>query len=93
MKKVKIYQPTKTAMQSGLGNSKLWVLEFDTVDSGTNSLMGWETSTDTMSEIKLEFDSKEIAVEYAKKNNLNYTVLESQKRKLVKKSYSDNFTK
>ena len=93
MKKVKIYQPTKTAMQSGLGNSKLWVLVFDTVDSGTNSLMGWETSTDTMSEIKLEFDSKEIAIEYAKKNNLNYTVLESQKRKLVKKSYSDNFTK
>jgi len=93
MKKVKIYQPTKTAMQSGLGNSKLWILEFDTVDTGTNSLMGWETSTDTMSEIKLEFDSKEIAVEYAKRNNLTYTVLESQKRKLVKKSYSDNFTK
>tara|TARA_X000001036_G_scaffold436602_1_gene480073 strand:- start:2831 stop:3112 length:282 start_codon:yes stop_codon:yes gene_type:complete len=93
MKKVKIYQPTKTAMQSGLGNSKLWVLEFDTIDSGTNSLMGWETSTDTMSEIKLEFDSKETAVNYAKKNNLNYSILEPQKRKLVKKSYSDNFTK
>jgi len=93
MKKVKIYQPTKTAMQSGLGNTKLWILEFITKNSGTNSLMGWESSTDTMSEIKLEFDSKEIAVEYAKKNNLNYTVLESQKRKLVKKSYSDNFTK
>ena len=76
MKKVKIYQPTKTAMQSGLGNSKLWVLEFDTIDSGTNSLMGWETSTDTMSEIKLEFDSKETAVNYAKKNNLNYSILE-----------------
>jgi len=93
MKKVKIYQPTKTAMQSGLGNTKLWILEFETTDNGTNSLMGWESSTDTMSEVKLEFSSKEIAIEYATNNNLDYNVLESQKRKLVKKSYSDNFTK
>ena len=93
MKKAKIYQPTKTAMQSGLGNTKLWILEFETTDNGTNSLMGWESSTDTMSEVKLEFSSKEIAIEYATNNNLDYNVLESQKRKLVKKSYSDNFTK
>jgi NADH dehydrogenase (ubiquinone) Fe-S protein 4 len=93
MKKVKIYQPTKTAMQSGLGNTKLWILEFETTDNGTNSLMGWESSTDTMSEVKLEFSSKEIAIEYATNNNLDYNVLESQKKKLVKKSYSDNFTK
>ena len=80
-------------MQSGLGNTKLWILEFETTDNGTNSLMGWESSTDTMSEVKLEFSSKEIAIEYATNNNLDYNVLESQKRKLVKKSYSDNFLK
>ena len=80
-------------MQSGLGNTKLWILEFETTDNGTNSLMGWESSTDTMSEVKLEFSSKEIAIEYATNNNLDYNVLESQKKKLVKKSYSDNFTK
>ena len=91
MKKVKIYQPTKTAMQSGLGNTKSWVLEFETIDNGTNLLMGWESSTDTMSEIKLEFSSKENAIEYANNNKLDYSVIESQKRKLVKKSYSDNF--
>ena len=93
MKKVKIYQPTKTAMQSGLGNTKSWVLEFETIDNGTNLLMGWESSTDTMSEIKLEFSSKENAIEYANNNKLDYSVIESQKRKLVKKSYSDNFTR
>ena len=86
MKKVKIYQPTKTAMQSGLGNTKSWVLEFETIDNGTNLLMGWESSTDTMSEIKLEFSSKENAIEYANNNKLDYSVIESQKRKLVKKS-------
>ena len=52
MKKAKIYKPTKTAMQSGMRNSKNWILEFDTLDTGTSPLMGWESSRDTMSEVK-----------------------------------------
>ena len=55
--------------------------------------MGWETSKDTMSEIKLEFITKEQAVKYAKKNNINYYIIEPQKRKVIKKSYADNFLK
>ena len=55
--------------------------------------MGWESSTDTMSELKLEFPSKDLAIDYAKKNKLNYELIEPKKRKIVKKSYSDNFTK
>jgi len=55
--------------------------------------MGWESSNDTMSEVKLEFSSKDQAVNYAKKNNINYYVVEPQKRKIIKKSYSDNFLK
>ena len=93
MKKAKIYIPTKTAMQSGKGNNKRWILEFESRDTGINTLMGWETSTDTMSEVKLEFDSKELAISFAKKNNIEYYIIEPQKRKIVKKTYADNFIK
>jgi NADH dehydrogenase (ubiquinone) Fe-S protein 4 len=93
MKKAKIYIPTKTAMQSGKKNSRKWILEFETLDTGINSFMGWETSTDTMSEVKLEFDSKDLAINYAKKLNINYCVIEPQKRKVIKKTYADNFIK
>jgi len=93
MKKVKIYKPAKTAMQSGKKNTKKWLLEFDTLDSEVSPLMDWISSKDTMSEIKLEFDSKDQAISYAKKNNLDYYILEPQKRKIIKKSYTDNFLK
>ena len=93
MKSAKIYKPTKTAMQSGKRNTKNWLLEFDTLNTGIDPLMGWETSQDTMSEIKLEFSSKEQAIKYAKKNNINYYVVEPQKNKIIKKSYADNFFK
>ncbi len=80
-------------MQSGEKNSQKWILEFDSKDTGINALMGWETSTDTMSEVKLEFDNKELAINFAKKNNIEYYLIEPQKRKIVKKSYAENFTK
>ena len=91
MRKAKIYKPTQTAMQSGKGNSKNWLLEFDTLNNGINPLMGWESSKDTMSEVKLEFLTREQAVNYAKKNNIDYYIIEPQKRKIIKKSYTDNF--
>ena len=93
MKKAKIYKPTKTAMQSGNRNTRKWILEFDTLDTGIDPLMGWETSKDTMSEVKLEFTTKDEAINYAKKNNVKYYIVEPQKRKIIKKSYSDNFLK
>ena len=93
MRKAKIYKPSKTAMQSGKRNTKNWLLEFDTLNTGTNPLMGWETSEDTMSEVKLEFPSKKQAIDYAKKNNIDYYIIEPQKSKIIKKSYSDNFLK
>ena len=93
IKKVKIYKPTRTAMQSGKRNTKKWLLEFDTLDNGVDPLMGWESSKDTMSEIKLEFLTKDQAINYAKKNNLDFYIIEPQKRKIIKKSYSDNFLK
>ena len=93
MRKAKIYKPTKTAMQSGYRNTKNWLLEFDTLNTGINPLMGWESSKDTMSEVKLEFSTKEEAINYVKKNNIDYYIVEPQKRKIIKKSYTDNFLK
>ena len=93
MKKAKIYIPTKNSMQSGLGKGDIWIIEYETKDSGINPLMGWETSTDTLSELNLEFSSKELAIEYAKKNKIDFEIIEPKKRKIIRKSYSDNFLK
>ena len=80
-------------MQSGKKKDEKWVIEFETKDTGINPLMGWETSSDTSSELKLEFSSKELALNYAKKNKIDFEVIEPNKRKVVKKSYADNFLK
>ena len=93
MKKVKIYIPNKNPMQSGLGKTDKWILEYETKDPTKNPLMGWESSSDTLTELKLEFSSKELAINYAKKKRLVFEIIEPKKRKIVKKSYSDNFLK
>ena len=93
MKKANIYIPSKTATQSGLGKEDKWILEFDSKDTTTNPLMGWESSSDTMGEVKLEFSTKDKAIEYAKNNNISYKVIEPNKRKFIIKSYTENFTK
>ena len=93
MKKAKIYIPTKNSMQSGLGKSDKWLIEFEIEDTGINPLMGWETNSNTLSELNLEFSSKDLAIEYAKKNKIDFEIIEPQKRKTIKKSYADNFLK
>ena len=93
MKKAKIYKPSKTAMQSGVKKYDKWIIEFITEKPGINPLMGWESSSDTYSELKLEFKNKDLAIEYAKKNNIDFEVVEPKHRKINIKSYADNFTK
>jgi hypothetical protein len=93
MIKAKIYIPTKNSMQSGLGKADKWLIKFDTNNAGINPLMGWETSSDTLSELNLEFSTKDLAIEYAKRNKIDFEIIQPQKRKLVKKSYADNFLK
>ena len=78
-------------MQSGLGKNNKWVLEFETKDPSKNPLMGWESSSDTLTELKLVFTTKDLAINYAKKRKIQYEVIEPKKRKIIKKSYSDNF--
>ena len=78
-------------MQSGLGKIDKWILSYETKDPTKNPLMGWESSSDTYTELKLEFKTKELAISYAKKNKIDYEIVEPKKRKTVKKSYADNF--
>ena len=90
--KAKIYKPSKTAMQSGNSKFNKWILEYTTVNRITNPLMGWESSSNTLDEVKLEFSSKELALDYVKKNKIDYELIEPKSRKINKKSYADNFT-
>ena len=76
MKRAKIFIPSKTAMQSGRGKTKKWVLAFESKNTKTNPLMGWESGEDTLGEVSLKFSTKEKAIEYAKKNNISFEVIE-----------------
>ena len=78
-------------MQSGNGKTDKWILEYETNDPTINPLMGWESSSDTLTELRLEFSSKELAINYAKKKKIDFEIIEPRKRKIVKKSYADNF--
>ena len=80
-------------MQSGSGKNNRWILEFKTKDPTKNPLMGWESSSDTLTELKLEFSTKDLAINYAKKKKIIYELIEPKKRKTVIKSYADNFLK
>ncbi len=87
-----IRRPARSAMQSGLANTRTWVLEF--AASGAREiepLMGWTSSTDTRRQLALSFRSKEEAIAYAERHGLAYTVEEPKERQVRPKSYADNF--
>lgn len=86
---VKIYKPTKTAMQSGKANCKKWLLEFESTDSRfIDPIMGWTGNSDTKSQLRLKFDCPEDAIEYAKRQGLQYKVIEPKKPSVKIQSYS-----
>jgi hypothetical protein len=88
----RIYKPAKTAMQSGQARTKDWVLEFEPASPREiDPLMGWTSSADTGAQVRLAFETRAEAVAYAERNGIAYTLLESQARKPVRKSYADNF--
>ena len=90
--RVRIYQPAKTAMQSGQGGTKRWLLEFEPeARREIDPLMGWTSSRDTRAQIRLSFDSKEEAIAYAGKQGFAYSVEKPHSRSVRPKSYSDNF--
>jgi len=89
---IKIYKPSKSSMQSGLGKTKQWLAEYiSEKDKTKDSLMGWNSSSDTREQIKIFFDTKEQAIEWSKKNNEQFIVIEPKERKIKPKNYASNF--
>ena len=92
--RARIYQPAKTAMQSGTAKTRQWVLEFAPASAReVDPLMGWTSSGDTQSQVRLRFDSKEAALDYARDQNLDVIVQEPKKRRanIRPGGYGDNF--
>lgn len=92
MARVRIYQPAKTAMQSGIAKTKAWVLEHEPASPREpDPLMGWASAKDTLNEVHLRFETREAAVAFAQKHGLDFTVIPSKPRTIRPKSYADNF--
>jgi hypothetical protein len=88
----RIYQPAKSAMQSGKGRTRTWLLEHEPESAREiDPLMGWTSSGDMRQQLKLSFESKEAAIAYAERNGIPYTVAEPPPVKSQVKAYADNF--
>jgi hypothetical protein len=88
----RIYKPAQTAMQSGPARTKDWVLEYEPETAREiDPLMGWTSSRDMHSQVRLAFATKEEAIAYAERNGIAYSLAEPQPRATVRKSYADNF--
>ena len=90
----RIYKPSKTAMSSGTARTRQWVLEY-VADEGRriDPLMGWTSSDDTQTQVKLRFDTKEAAVDYARDHGIDAVVVEPKTRKpnIRARGYGENF--
>jgi len=88
----RIYRPTKTAMQSGRAKTRKWLFEYEPATRrDPDPLMGWSSAQDTLNQVQLHFDTLDEAIAYAKKRDLEYTLIEPQERAPKTKSYADNF--
>ena len=89
---IKIYKPSKTAMQSGIGKTKQWLAEYiSDEETVKDHLMGWNSSADTKTQIKVFFDTKEQAIQWAKNNNYQFVIEEPKVKTIKPKSYASNF--
>lgn len=92
MASARIYRPAKTAMQSGEGQTRQWVLEYEPATRRVpDPLMGWQSAQDTLNQVRLHFPTLDEAVAFAEKRGLDYAISEPQSRTLRPKSYADNF--
>ena len=90
----RIYQPARSAMQSGQAKTREWILEFAPADARRiDPLMGWTSSNDTQTQVKLRFDTKEAALDYAEQNSIIAEVQEAKARKhnIRPGGYGENF--
>jgi hypothetical protein len=91
----RIYQPARNAMQSGQGKGKTWILEFAPANArSVDPLMGWTSSNDMNSQVRLTFESKQAAIDYASGNQIEAVVQEPKQRQhnIRKMGYSENFS-
>lgn len=90
-RRARIFHPTKNAMQSGTEATKPWVVEFEHQERWENPTMGWTSTGDPLSNVRLWFSSAEDAARFCDKHGWSYFVEEEQPRKPLRKSYADNF--
>lgn len=88
----RITKPTKNCMQSGTENTRLWQIQFEELERWENPCMGWGSSGDPVSSLKIKFTSKEQAIAFCEKNNWRWYTDKSQEKKRSKRSYADNFS-
>jgi len=92
--RARIYQPARTAMQSGTAKTQGWVLEFAPASAReVDPLMGWTSSTDTQAQVVLRFETREAALAYAAEHGIEADVVEPKPRKPVirQRGYGENF--
>lgn len=92
--RVRIYKPARNAMQSGTARTKNWVLDFPAADTREiDPLMGWTSSDDTQSQVRLRFETREQAEEYAREKGLDFEVITPQARahNVRTRGYGENF--
>jgi hypothetical protein len=88
----RIYKPTRTAMQSGTAKTKLWQLDYEPEQARqVEPLMGWTSSGDMKSQLRLRFDTKEEAIAYCERHAIPYQVFEPHNPARRKIAYADNF--
>ena len=91
---VRIYRPARNAMQSGKAKTDQWVLEHEAAEPRrVDPLMGWTSSADTQSQVRLRFDSREAAEAYAEEKGLEFDVVPPKPRKanIRQRGYGENF--
>ncbi len=87
----RIYRPAKTAMQSGRARTKDWVIEFERGAVTPEMLMGWQSTADTASQVRLAFDTREEAIAFARRHAIPHQVVEPREPRRIVRAYSDNF--
>ncbi|KIN75019.1 NADH-ubiquinone oxidoreductase 18 kDa subunit [Sulfitobacter noctilucae] len=92
--RARIFQPSRTAMSSGTAKTNHWLLEFTPTEAReVDPLMGWTSSSDTQAQVRLTFETKEAAVEYARDHGIDVQIQTPHKRKpnVRPGGYGDNF--
>lgn len=94
MSQARIYQPAKTAVQSGRFKTRYWLVEMEPASrKEADRLIGWVGSDDTEQQLRLQFPTREAAIAYCERRGLGYSVYEPERRLVRPKSYAENFTR